>query len=207
MTMQLYLIRHGMTQGNTEGRYVGRTDEPLCAAGERKLRAQLRYMPDIGSGFLYVSGMKRCRESGRILFPQARQKVIPDFHECDFGEFEYRNYQELSGNPAYQRFIDSGGQTGFPGGETPAHFRQRIVQAFDGFVRTLGVPGPRQAAIVCHGGCIMAVLDRYAQPHRDYFDWQTACGTGFAAQLDTAQWAAGCCQLTQIRRIGGQEDL
>ena len=28
--MNIYLLRHGMTQGNLERRYIGRTDEPLC---------------------------------------------------------------------------------------------------------------------------------------------------------------------------------
>lgn len=29
--MKVYFIRHGQTKGNREGRYVGRTDEPLLA--------------------------------------------------------------------------------------------------------------------------------------------------------------------------------
>ena len=31
--MKLIMIRHGQTQGNMEGRYLGRTDEPLCPEG------------------------------------------------------------------------------------------------------------------------------------------------------------------------------
>ena len=31
--MKLTFIRHGKTQGNLESRYVGRTDQPLCAEG------------------------------------------------------------------------------------------------------------------------------------------------------------------------------
>ena len=27
--LKLYMIRHGMTYGNTQGRYIGTTDEPL----------------------------------------------------------------------------------------------------------------------------------------------------------------------------------
>ena len=32
-TMKLIFIRHGQTQGNAEGRYLGKTDEPLCPEG------------------------------------------------------------------------------------------------------------------------------------------------------------------------------
>ena len=31
--MDVYLIRHGKTKGNLEGRYIGTTDEPLCEEG------------------------------------------------------------------------------------------------------------------------------------------------------------------------------
>ena len=33
----LYLIRHGKTKGNLEGRYIGTTDEPLCEEGKQSL--------------------------------------------------------------------------------------------------------------------------------------------------------------------------
>ena len=31
---RLYLIRHGITSGNLEGKYIGTTDLPLCEEGE-----------------------------------------------------------------------------------------------------------------------------------------------------------------------------
>ena len=33
VTYKLHFIRHGMTDGNRTGRYVGRTDVPLCQEG------------------------------------------------------------------------------------------------------------------------------------------------------------------------------
>ena len=33
--MKLQFIRHGKTQGNLEKRYIGSTDEPLCAKGRQ----------------------------------------------------------------------------------------------------------------------------------------------------------------------------
>ncbi|MEI3521253.1 MAG: histidine phosphatase family protein [Anaerosacchariphilus sp.] len=35
---ELYLIRHGKTYGNTLGRYIGTTDEPLCEEGREACR-------------------------------------------------------------------------------------------------------------------------------------------------------------------------
>ena len=36
--MRMYLIRHSITYGNTLGRYIGTTDEPLCQEGVELLQ-------------------------------------------------------------------------------------------------------------------------------------------------------------------------
>lgn len=40
-TYRIYLIRHGATQGNLDGKYIGITDDPLCLEGIEELE-QLR---------------------------------------------------------------------------------------------------------------------------------------------------------------------
>lgn len=183
--MKLYLIRHGQTEGNRQGRYVGATDESILpqareslAEMARRLREECR--PDL----LCVSPLRRCRETAAILFPGREQRVTETLRECDFGEFEYCNYEELNGDPAYQRFIDSGGTCGFPGGETLRQFQDRCVRGFRGVIESTWEQDPDQCVVlVVHGGTIMAILDRYSQPHRDYFSWRTENGNGYAADL------------------------
>ena len=46
--------------------------------------------------------------------------------------------------------------------------------------------GLEQIAVVAHGGTQMAVLEKWAGSDRQYWEWQTACGCGWA--LDTACW-------------------
>lgn len=182
--MKVYFIRHGQTKGNGEGRYVGRTDEPLLAEAREKLFAKSLILKAVLSpDVLYVSPMLRCRETAQILFPGKVQIETEAFRECDFGEFEYRNYEELKGNPDYQRFIDSGGTCGFPGGETMDEFQDRCA---DEFCRVIGLEWKRKPdssiAFVVHGGTIMAILDRFSHPHKSYFEWQTENGNGYAAE-------------------------
>lgn len=183
--MKIYFIRHGQTKGNREGRYVGKTDEPLLEEARAQLLEESLSLgkilkPDI----LYVSPMLRCRETAGILFPGKEQHIVEAFRECDFGEFEYRNYKELNGNPAYQRFIDSGGTCGFPGGETLKEFQERCVREFCRLIDAAWVRKENGSmAFVVHGGTIMAILDRFSNPHKDYFTWQTGNGNGYAADL------------------------
>lgn len=57
--------------------------------------------------------MKRCLETAQILYPGQTPIFVPEWTEMDFGAFEGHNYQELAGDPAYQRWIDSGGTLRF----------------------------------------------------------------------------------------------
>ena len=110
--LRIYLIRHGKTEGNLSGKYIGsRTDEPLCQEGIRELEGKT--YPK--AALLFVSPMQRCRQTGELLYPGLVQKECPLLKECDFGDFENKNYKELSGNPDYQAWIDSGGTLPFPG--------------------------------------------------------------------------------------------
>ena len=123
--MQIVFIRHSMTAGNLERRYIGcRTDEPLCEAGislAQQKTAEIRQtfpMPEV----VLTSPMRRCVQTAEILFPDTPREIVYGLQECDFGDFEGKNYAELSGDPAYQAWIDSGGTLAFPGGESRAAF-------------------------------------------------------------------------------------
>ncbi len=183
--MKLLFIRHGQTKGNREGRYVGRTDEPLLEEArkellEKSLILKTVFSPDV----LYVSPMLRCRQTAQILFPGKEQIEADAFRECNFGEFEYRNYGELNGNPDYQKFIDSGGTCGFPGGESMDEFQDRCVRKFCNVVDFEWSRKPDSSiAFVVHGGTIMAILDHFSNPHKSYFEWRTENGNGYAAFL------------------------
>ena len=176
--MSWILIRHGMTKGNLEKRYVGcRTDETLCPEGIAPLR-QHPYPP---VQCVYSSPMKRCLETASLIYPGIPVRIIPDFRECDFGEFEYKNYAELNGREDYQAWIDSGGELPFPGGESRKSFSARSVAAF----RSLPPCGKNEnRALIVHGGTIMAIMEAAASPKGSYFDFQVKNGWGYILDYD-----------------------
>lgn len=65
--MKIVLIRHGKTKGNLEGRYVGRTDEPMLEASRETLRKSEygNFCPDI----VYTSRLIRCVQTAEICSP------------------------------------------------------------------------------------------------------------------------------------------
>ena len=101
--LKLWLIRHGMTEGNKYGRYIGITDEALCPEGREKLKRIAYPSPQQ----VYISPLARCRETAHILFPDKPLHIIEELSECDFGTFENKNYKELSQDPDYQAWVDS----------------------------------------------------------------------------------------------------
>ena len=99
--LKIWLIRHGMTEGNRHQRYIGVTDEPLCEEGRKLLRKFTYPKPQA----VFVSPLKRCLETAAILFDDPKVRIIDQLAECNFGEFENKNYKELSGDPRYQAWI------------------------------------------------------------------------------------------------------
>ncbi len=181
--MQICLIRHGMTAGNRQRRYVGITDEELTEEAARELCAARAQYP--APDCVFASPMKRCVQTAQLLFPGLQPELSSGLRECSFGAFEYGNYQELQGDSRYQEWIDSGGTLAFPGGESRAEFSDRCCVAFADCCERASARGAASAAFVVHGGTIMAILDRYSKPHRDYFDWQAPNAGGFLCELES----------------------
>lgn len=176
--MKIIFIRHGKTNGNLEKRYIGRTDEPLSTIGRNEL-LEIKY-PDCD--IVIVSKMKRCIETAELIYPDRKIAAVRGLEECDFGDFEGRNYRELSGNTDYQSWIDSGGKLPFPNGENTEAFKKRCIEAFKKAVAEYS--DYETISFVIHGGTIMSILEKYAVPKMDYYDFQMKNGHGCITEFD-----------------------
>lgn len=196
--MKVYLIRHYATQGNLEKRYVGSTDECLLESSIRELKVvgKKTLWNDMKEILLFVSPLKRCIQTANLLFPHREQIVVENLRECYFGEFEYKNYEELNGNSAYQRFIDTAGASGFPGGETKSEFQKRCTQAFEQIIKEYQME--ESLAFVVHGGTIMSILDTFSKPHQDYYDWQLRNGEAYVMDVTMEEGTPIC---SNVRRF------
>lgn len=192
--MEITLIRHFMTQGNIERRYIGTTDEPLLPGQPVRRRYP-------AAGAVAVSPLRRCMETAERIYPDVKKYVCRELRECDFGMFENKNYEELKEHPDYQRWLDSGGKIPFPEGEGMDTFCERCVKGFCNMTGRFIEEGCRTAAFVVHGGTIMAVLDRLAHHEEGFYHWQVKNGEGFRVKLDEEQWRRGVRRLTEIERL------
>ena len=107
--MRCYLIRHGITKGNTALHFNGSgTDEPLTQEGREALKEIEGVEPD---SMLFASPMTRALETADILFHGREPAVIDDLREMHFGVFEGKNHKMLDGNPEYQAWLDVQAET------------------------------------------------------------------------------------------------
>lgn len=185
-TIKCIFIRHGSTASNREHRYLGKTDEPLDEAGMQQIKQATEYQSDVNTQNIkiYSSPLRRCIQTAKIIFPDLEPEPVEAFSEMDFGEFELKNYEELSSDPryrdTYQTWIDSGGTLAFPGGESRDEFIKRCVS---GFERTISALEDNDTAVfVVHGGTIMAIMSYYCGG--DYFDYQVKNGCGYSCVVD-----------------------
>lgn len=190
--MKILLVRHGKTPGNLQKRYVGRTDEPLSEIGIKELKDKKvqNIYPKIDE--LVISPMVRCRQTASIIFPKLyADKVIvePKLREMDFGYFEYKNFEELDGDPEYQEYLDSGGYRNFPGGETLQGFEKRCVEGFLDTIKELekmcgGVQSGKDTIVgfVAHGGTIMAIMNRLCTTKKSYYEWMLDNGAFYLCE-------------------------
>jgi len=184
----LTLLRHGLCAGETEGRYIGHTDAPLTEAGRSQL-CQMRdshAYPQVQA--LFVSPLKRCRESARILYPGLQPMELPGLKEYFFGEFENKTPAQLERHPLFARWIAGDPGVTPPFAEDLARFGARINETFtklcDGLLKT----GTKDCAVVTHGGVIMALLAAFGLPEAPMHDWLAPGGCGFTLRIEPAIW-------------------
>ena len=175
MDRTITLIRHGITAGNLEKRYIGITDEDLTIDGERDIAS--RHYPE--ADIIFSSPLLRCLRTAEIIYPMREVIVINDLKETNFGRFEGCNYLELAEDSDYQAWIDSGGEDAFPGGESRA---EAMTRAMNGFNKILALSKDcSHITAVVHGGTIMAILSHIFG--QDYYSYHVENGEGYTFDL------------------------
>lgn len=182
-TLKIHLIRHGATDANYDGRYIGcKTDLPLAPEGLNELRLlkdDIDY-PEIER--LYSSPMLRCRQTGAVLYPDFEPLTVEELKEYDFGLFENKTAAELESNPNFIPWT-SGRLSAPPGGEDNSEFIKRICVGFNKIVLDMIESGLTESAVIMHGGAIMMLLGVSAVPRSKPIEWTADNGRGYSVRV------------------------
>lgn len=184
--MKIYFIRHGKTPGNLLRRFIGgRTDQSLCEAGKAELTDLKDAHTYPAAKRVYVSPMRRCRETAAILFPLAQHIVVDKMREMDFGRFENRSHADMEQDREYKAWISTMCEGPVPSGEDKGSFTVRCTQAFLDIAKEWNLAEEIEPAVfVVHGGTIMAILSSLIRSDRQYHQWYVQNGHGYLCDWD-----------------------
>lgn len=174
--MKISFFRHGATEGNRQKTYIGATDQPLSPEGISDLiKIKSSFSPNLlKPKEIYVSEKIRTQETGKILFPQTPQIIIPDFNEMNFGIFEGKTFHQLKNNSDYRAWVLGNCEGICPQGEGKSKFIHRTKTAFLSIIKN-STFHRKELIFIVHGGTIMAICSSFV-PNSDYFQWQISCG-------------------------------
>jgi broad specificity phosphatase PhoE len=164
--LSLYVIRHGQTDYNREGRLQGARDIPLNELGRGQARGNGRQMATL-PGFdpdahdWVASPLSRTRETMELVRENAglsRDGYRTDdlLIELSFGDWEGRTMEEIEhDHPGVDRSRDRAKWDFCPPGDGAESY-EMLAKRIDRFLS--GVSGP--SVIVAHGGVIRALFNR-----------------------------------------------
>jgi len=188
--MQLYVVRHGETDANAQGRYQGSLDIQLNERGVRQaqeLRVRLPGHIDAGVG----SPLRRAQQTAAIVFASegVELRTVDAFRERGVGVFEGLTQAE-----AAERYPASWGQnitrqwTLAPaGGESISQFAERIREGLN----ELLMRHDRQVVVlVAHGFVAKTIRALGRSDFSDFFDWQLRNGEVLGLKVESVSVAA-----------------
>lgn len=94
--------------------------------------------------------------------------------EIDFGIFKGKNSDELIGDKEYGIWLETGCMGDIPGGDSVLGFKDGCCEIFQNIAEKsqAGI-----TALIIHGGNIMAILERFALPKKDFYSYHIPnCG-------------------------------
>lgn len=160
-----FLVRHGATEWNAQGRIQGQSDPSLNRTGQRQARRLGKRLASVPFAQARCSDLRRCSETAAgILLGRndVRMQEMPELREKNFGAWEGLTFREVEARyPDLYRNWLAAGDPSFapPGGESDLQLYSRA----DTVVDRLRVPLTGSGAnllVVTHGGMLRALIAR-----------------------------------------------
>ncbi len=94
--LTVYVVRHGQTDWNRDGRIQGGTDNPLNATGREQAATLARTLADVKLDAVYSSTHQRARQTAAVFEGRAPIVGFDELRERFFGKFEGANDKDTA---------------------------------------------------------------------------------------------------------------
>ncbi len=185
---RLTLIRHGRTDANDNGIYIGRTDYPLSEKGAAELTNKMDAFIYPSVAKVYSSPLRRCTETAEILFPDKDIMCIDHLIEMNLGKFDGKSAAELIDLPEFKEWLKGGAECAPPEGENIQDVQLRIFKALALIIQDMMENDLRHCAVVTHGGIITNMIAGFGIPKIDPQELQADFGEGYDILITASLW-------------------
>jgi probable phosphoglycerate mutase len=156
--MNLYLIRHGESQYNAEGRIQGQINIPLSELGHRQSRAIADAFHSLKIDAVFASPLQRAAQTAQPLAERLGLKAIYDdrLREIHAGIFQSLRWDEIEAQYPQYAMPWKNQEADFiiPGGESRRQLMARGTAVLE-WIRTQPFDN---VAVVAHGGILAGAL-------------------------------------------------
>ena len=140
MTTTVLLIRHGQTNSNTTGLFMGWSDEDLNEAGYAQAQALASRLANLPISSIYTSPLRRAYNTAAILAKphQLELKVMDELIEIQAGDWQglYMNEIQQRWPELWQQLRTDVSKVTLPNGESFGQVTDRAIRAFDTIIAT-----------------------------------------------------------------------
>jgi len=177
MPLTLYLVRHGQTAWNEEGRIQGQTDTLLSSTGHAEVEELGRWLARCQFDAVVSSDLRRSLQTAHALVVDRMDAVqrLRELRELNFGHWEGKTIAEVRtvDRSNWSRWMHDPFQHAPPGGETLVELSDRLERVLDAIRAFEG----RRVLVVSHQTPIQLMLCRLLELNpRNY--WKLVVETG-----------------------------
>ncbi len=158
-TTTVMLVRHGQTESNVKGYYMGRLDEDINETGYAQARALSARLAGCPVSAVYASPLRRtCSTASVLAEPHGLElKLLEDLIEIHQGDWEGMHVDKISAGWPEQWRHTRTDPTDFtmPNGESFREVTERSVRAFE---KIVAEDTGRQVLLVAHEIVVKVII-------------------------------------------------
>jgi len=154
MSLELWLIRHGETFWNAEGRIQGHLNSDLSELGVKQAKELGKRLKGQEFDVVYSSDSDRAKQTASFALPSAELNLDERLREISFGLIEGRTHEELTDEERdwFAHYRKDPYNHSIPQGESWKTHIARLAEWMS------GLPSSGRVIAFSHGGSVRAAL-------------------------------------------------
>lgn len=200
MISKIFLIRHGITEGNQKKWFYGASDLPLADEGVEAIKtlvADGKYPKFADDADYYTTGLIRTEQTLSHICGEVPHRTIANLQEMKFGDYECVSFEEVKDDEIFSKWgYDTTGEIVLPGGESQKMFGARVSEGLKeliGYHRLKELSHRHSkktchSVMVCHGGVISGIMgELFPEENKNIWDWIPDPGYGYIINFENGE--------------------